>query len=185
MVTAIREDRVYLTQRLARWFWDIAYDAPNPPFVESSCESLAVLCLRPLLGMSFDPGERLIHPTLFASGLLKLLHQHGQGGVFSRSGASPSRREPPAGVLICHMDMWLQPALLNRLPLNPALLWRLAPGLNRSPKSPPQTHVFRVLSKRCVHVADIAQAFACMARPTALATQCGFVATEPADIIYG
>ena len=78
VVSAIREDRVHLTQRLSRWFWAVAYDAPSPLLGAAACDALGATCLRPRLGLDAAAGgERLLHPTRFASALLRYLHALG------------------------------------------------------------------------------------------------------------
>ena len=106
VVSAIREDRVHLTQRLSRWFWAVAYDAPSPLLGAAACDALGATCLRPRLGLdAASGGERLLHPTRFASALLRYLHALGaRPDALARAFPGMQTFHPLASVTVagCH-----------------------------------------------------------------------------------
>ena len=106
-------------------------------------------------------------PTIRAYTLFRALHMWHAQNTQGRNGSESippwlqalQRRRPKIddlrGVLVAHMDMWLQPHYLEVSRLDVDRLWRLSYGLNRPTHSPPATSDFRIYGKRCLERSDL------------------------------
>ena len=149
VLTVAREDRLYLTARYARFFGGVAYVVwPRSDLQLAACASRGVACL----AADDRTGARTGAYALLLAALAADARPPWLAAAWPRAA-------PPAGVLVAHLDFWLQPRPLARRidggALSTEATWTLAAGLNAPPAGPPPApQHLRVYGKGCLDPRD-------------------------------
>ena len=149
VLTVAREDRLHLTARYERFFGGVAYVVwPRSDLQLAACASRGVACL----AADDRTGARTGAYALLLADLASDARPPWLAAAWPRAA-------PPAGVLVAHLDFWLQPRPLARRidggALSTEATWTLAAGLNAPPAGPPPApQHLRVYGKGCLDPHD-------------------------------
>ena len=175
VLTVARRDRFYLTRRYERFFGGVAYviwpqpgcgrvyhgragprQVPCAPLNATDCDAHGLGCLVDRAGAE--------HRTPTYARLFADLAEADGADVFAprkewlRKAWRHTRA--PSGVLVAHMDFWLQPLAFQRRVAKGVLpsdaIWTLAAGLNAPPTGPPpEPQHLRIYGKGCLSFEDL------------------------------